>query len=173
MEENNNLHNPAADDQPAGQKSELTAEEKLAECEKQCTEYLAGWQRARADFSNYKKDEGKRFEEVMRFSSQDLLKELIGVLDSFDFGLAALEKAGPVEKGIYMIRSKLEDVLKQRGLERIPLKIGQPFDPLVAEAIVEIESDQPNGAIIEEIEPGYRLYDKIVRPARVKISKGH
>lgn len=151
--------------------AEPTVEEKLAACEKQRDEYLAGWQRTRADFSNYRKDEAKRFEDVLRFSTEDILKELIGVLDSFDLGLAALEKQGPVEKGIYMIRSKLADILKQRGLERIQVKIGQPLDLSFAEAIVEAESDQPAGTILEEIEPGYRLYGKILRPVRVKIAK--
>ena len=154
-------------------KPEPTVEEKLAECEKQRDEYLGGWQRARADFLNYKKDEIRRFEELARFSSEDILKQLTGVLDSFDLGLAALEKAGKAEKGIYMIRSQLEDILKQRGLERIPIKIGEQFDPTVAETIAEAESDQPPGTVIEEIEHGYRLYDKIVRPARVKVAKGH
>ncbi len=153
-------------------KSDLTPEEKLAECEKQRDEYLGGWQRARADFLNYKKDEVKRFEELARFSSEDILRQLIGVLDSFDLGLAALEKAGKAERGIYMIRSQLEDILKQRGLEKISVNVGQKFDPMIAEAIAEAESDQPAGTVLEEIEPGYRLYDKIVRPARVRISKG-
>ncbi|MBI4086133.1 MAG: nucleotide exchange factor GrpE [Candidatus Liptonbacteria bacterium] len=158
-----------ADD--AVKKPEPALEEKLAECEKQRDEYLGGWQRARADFLNYKKDEVRRFEELARFSTEDMLKQLISVLDSFDLGLAALEKAGKAEKGIYMIRSQLEDILKQRGLERISVKIGEQFNPMTAEAIAETESDQPAGAVIEEIEPGYRLYDKIVRPARVKIAK--
>ena len=145
----------------------------LEECQKKAEEYLNGWKRERADFLNYKKDEIRRFEELARFSSEDILKQLTGVLDSFDLGLAALEKAGKAEKGIYMIRSQLEDILKQRGLERIPIKIGEQFDPTVAETIAEAESDQPPGTVIEEIEHGYRLYDKIVRPARVKVAKGH
>ena len=171
MEEDKKTEDKKVPDDTA-KKSTPTLEEKLAECEKQRDEYLAGWQRARADFLNYKKDEIRRFEELARFSSEELLKQLIGVLDSFDLGLAALEKAGKAEKGIYMIRSQLQDILKQRGLERIPIKISEQFDPMIAEAIAEAESDQPAGTVIEEIEPGYRLYDKIVRPARVRISKG-
>ncbi|OGZ01165.1 MAG: nucleotide exchange factor GrpE [Candidatus Liptonbacteria bacterium RIFCSPLOWO2_01_FULL_45_15] len=154
------------------QKTELTVEEKLAEAEKQRDEYLAGWQRAKADFLNYKKDEGKRFEDLIRFANEDILEELIGVLDSFDLGLAALEKAGPVEKGVYMVRSKLDNVLKQRGLEILSVKIGDKFDPSLSEAMVEIESEQPVGTILEIIESGYKLRDKILRPARVKVSKG-
>ncbi len=150
----------------------LSAEEKLAECEKQRDEYLAGWQRARADFINYKKEENKRFEDLIRFSNEDLLEDLIGVLDSFDLGLAALEKAGPVEKGVYMIHSKLDDVMKQRGLERLGVKVGDKFNPFLSEAIVEMDSEQPAGTILEIIESGYKLHDKVLRPARVKVSKG-
>lgn len=158
-------------DQQQPPKSELTIEEKLAACEKQRDEYLAGWQRARADFINYKKDESGRFEQMFRFANEDLLEDLIGVLDSFDLGLQALEKAGPVEKGVYMIRSKLDDVMKQRGLEILPVKVGDKFNPSLSESIVEMESDQPDGTIIEIIEPGYKLQEKILRPARVKVSK--
>jgi molecular chaperone GrpE len=139
---------------------------------KQRDEYLAGWQRTKADFINYKKDEMKRFEEVARYGSVDLIKDLISVLDNFDLGLRALEKSGPVEKGVYMIRSQIEDILKKRGLEKIILKPGDEFDPMIAEAMSEVPSEHPPGTIVEEVEPGYRLYDKIVRPARVIISKG-
>jgi molecular chaperone GrpE len=152
--------------------ADLTPEEKLAECQKKCDEYLAGWQRARADFLNYKREEAQRFEDLLKFGTEDMMKDLIGILDSFDLGIAALEKAGPVERGIYMIRSKLEETMKQRGLERIQLKPGEQFNPSVAEAIAEAESDQPVGTVMEEIEPGYRLGGKILRPARVKVSKG-
>lgn len=154
-----------------GQNEASEADEKLAAAEKQRDEYLAGWQRAKADFINYKRDEARRFEDIARFANEDLLEELIGVLDSFDLGLAALEKAGPVEKGVYMVRSKLDSVLKQRGLERLPVKAGDKFDPSISEAIVEAESDQPPGTILEVIENGYKLHDKVLRPARVKVSK--
>lgn len=147
-------------------------EQKLADCEKIRDEYLAGWQRAKADFINYKKEEIARFEEVAKYGTEALIEDLIGILDNFDLGLRVLEKAGPVEKGIYMIRSQLSDILKKRGAERISVKVGDKFDPAIAEAIAEIESDKPPGTILEEIEQGWRLHDKILRPARVKVSKG-
>ena len=139
---------------------------------KQRDEYLAGWQRAKADFINYKKDEMKRLEEVARYGNVDLIKDLISVLDNFDLALRNLEKMGPVEKGIYLIRSQIEDILKKRGLERVSLRPGDEFDPAVAEAMTEIPSEHPPGTVAEEIEPGYRLHDKIVRAARVIVSKG-
>lgn len=135
-------------------------------------QYLSGWQRAKADYLNYKKEEQSRLGDIAKYTNEDILKEMVTVLDNFDLGLQALEKAGPVEKGVYMIRSQIEDVLKKRGLEKITLKPGDPFDPSIAEAIAEGESEQPPGTIMEEIEPGYRLYDKVLRPARVRLSKG-
>jgi len=144
---------------------------KLEECERQRDEYLAGWQRARADFSNYRKDEALRFEEMARFASENLIKDLIPVLDSFDLGIATLEKSGNVDKGIYMIRAKLEDVLKEHGLEKIKIEIGKPLNPEIAEAIIEAESEEEPGIVLEEIEPGYKLNGKVIRPARVKVSK--
>ena len=149
--------------------------DKLAQCEKQRDEYLAGWQRAKADFLNYKKDEIKRLEEMLRYVQEDLLLDFINVLDSFDLGLTALEKAGPVEKGVYMIRTQIEDALKKRGVSKIPIRVGDIYNPSLAEAIAEVDPPAggaiPPGSIIAEIEPGYKLGDKIIRPARVKVSK--
>ncbi len=113
-----------------------------------------------------------RLQEVAQYGNEEMIKDLITVLDNFDLGLRSLEKAGPVEKGVYLIRSQIEDILKKRGLEKVVIHPGDPFDPAVAEAMTEIESDKPPGTIVEEIEPGYRLHDKILRAARVIVSKG-
>ena len=146
-------------------------QEKLAALEKQRDEYLNGWQRAKADFINYKKEEMKHLEDIARYGSEDLIKDLIVVLDNFDLGLRSLEKAGPVEKGVYMIRTQIEDILKKRGLVRIDLKPGDAFDPMIAEALSEVVAERPPGSIVEQIEPGYRLHDKVLRAARVIIAK--
>jgi molecular chaperone GrpE len=159
---------------------ELTAEEEkmiseVEQIEKQRDEYLAGWQRSKADFINYKKEELKHLEDVSRYGSESLIKEIIIVMDDFDLALRVMEKNGGTEgidKGIYMIRSKIEDVLRKKGLEKIKISPGDIFDPSVAEAMLEATSDKPPGTIVEEIEPGYRLYEKILRPARVILSKG-
>jgi molecular chaperone GrpE len=146
--------------------------EKLIEAEKQRDEYLAGWQRAKADFLNYKKEELKHLEDVSRYGSAELMKDLIAVLDNFDLALRTLEKEGSVEKGIYLIRTQIEDILKKRGLVNIDVKEGDAFDPAIAEALAEIPSDKSEGTIIEVIERGYRLHEKVLRPARVIVSKG-
>lgn len=147
----------------------------LEKCVAERDANLAGWQRAKADFINYKKEEAQRMTETIRYANGELIREMIGVLDNFDLGLAALEKQGQVEKGIYMIRAQIADILKRWGLERIEIKKGDIFDPSISEAVAEVDppagGDGPPGSIVEEIETGYRLGGKVIRPARVKISK--
>ena len=145
--------------------------EELEKLRAERDEYLGGWQRAKADFANYKKDEGQRLDEIVKYSGKEMLSEFIAVMDSFDLALATLEKQGPVEKGIYMIRAQFGDVLKKRGLERIACKPGDKFDPAIYEAIAEVDSELPAGAVVEEIEAGYRLFDKVLRATRVTVSK--
>lgn len=146
-------------------------ENDLEKCQKEKDEYLDGWKRAKADLINYKKDEAKRFETMIKFSNESLVRDLIIVLDSFDLALMVLEKDGKAEKGIYLIRAQIEDILKQNGLERVIISIGQQFDPSLQEAVASVESDKPSGEIIEEVERGYMLHGKLVRPARVKVAK--
>ena len=145
--------------------------EDISKCLKEKDEYLDGWKRAKAELINYKKDEAKRFEMIMKFGTETLIREIIKVLDSFDLALNSLEKEGKAEKGIYLIRVQLDDILKQNGLERVIINIGQQYDSSVAEAIASVESDKPEGAIIEEVEKGYLLHGKLIRPARVKVAK--
>jgi|SRR3989344_161313 len=168
--------NTPNDNQPIPADEVPQGEDALVKCQTERDEYLAGWQRAKADFANYKKDELKRLEEIARYQTEDFVLELIGVMDNFELGIAALEKQGPVEKGIYMIKTQIEDILKRRGLVRITIRAGDKFDPAVAEAVAEVDSpaggEIPQGAIVDEIEAGYRLYDKVIRPARVRVAKG-
>lgn len=146
-------------------------QDELAKLKQERDEYLAGWQRAKADFINYKKDELNRMEKVAKYGEEELMRELVTILDSFDLGINAMEREGKVEKGIYMIRAQMEDVLKRYGLAKIPVKRGDMFDPAMHESIVEVESDSPPGTVVEEIEPGYILHEKLIRPARVKVAK--
>ncbi len=160
-------------------KGETKKEEKkeeideLSKCQKEREEYLDGWKRAKADLINYKKDEAKRFEAIVKFSNEALIRELINVLDSFDLALVALEveEDKKTQKGLYLIRQQLEDILRQNGLERIIVSVGQPFDPGLQEVVATTESDKPSGTIIEEVERGYLLNGRLIRPARVKVSK--
>lgn len=148
-------------------------EKELEQFKKEREEYLNGWKRAKADLINYQKDEAKRFEELAKFAQAVVIKDLIPVLDSFDLALTVLEKEGRADKGVYMIRAQLEDVMKKNGLERMAVSIGSPFDPNLQETIGEVESEKPSGTVVEEVEKGYLLNGRVIRPARVKIAKSH
>jgi molecular chaperone GrpE len=157
--------------------SETTVSDgKEMECEslkKERDEYLDGWKRAKADLINYRNDELKRMQEITRFASEDILREVLVVIDSFDLGIASLgdESSTRAGKGMMMIRAQMEDMLKRRGLDRISAVAGTPFDPSVHEAISAVESDKDSGMIIEEVEKGYMLHGKLLRPSRVVVSK--
>lgn len=156
------------------QKTQIDNEEgssDLEKAQKQAEDNLAGWQRAKADFVNYKREEAGHLEEVARYATENFMREMISVLDSFDLGLSALEKQGPVEKGIYMIKAQFEDVLRRNGLEKMEVLPGMPFDPASEEAIGETESSFPAGVIADVIESGYQLNGRVLRPARVRLSK--
>ncbi|MCS6789108.1 MAG: nucleotide exchange factor GrpE, partial [Patescibacteria group bacterium] len=156
---NNSINSGNNSDQQDAEKKDISIDElkqKIVQLEKERDEYLSGWQRARADLSNYKKDELLRFSEFSKYAIEKLVLDLIPVLDSFDLGIAAMEKSGPVDKGIYMIKAKLEDVLKNYGLKRINIEIGKELNPEIAEPIIEVESDKDSGIVLEEVEAGYK-----------------
>jgi len=140
---------------------------------KERDEELDGWKRAKADLVNYKNDDMARLKEISRFASEDVMRDIVVVLDSFDLGIASLADSdeSPAHKGMYMIRTQLEDVLKKRGLERMINPIGNPFDPALHEAIASVESDKESGTVVDEVEKGYFLNGKVLRPARVVVAK--
>ena len=154
---------------------------------KEKDEYLNGWKRAKADLINYKKEDSKRFEEVALYSQQRLIGELLSILDSFDLALASVADEGS-KRGILMIKGQMEEVLKRQGLERIQVKAGDELDMTIHEPIDEQELDpnavgaisaggpelregKQSGTIASELVAGYKLNNKIIRPAKVKIYK--
>lgn len=138
---------------------------------KERDEYLDGWQRSRAELVNYKKDEAKRIDDMMKFANGALIRDLIVVLDNFELAIMAMEKQGSVEQGIYLIKAQLEDILKQYGLEKMSVTVGEQFDPAKHEAVASTESELGSGSITEEVERGYYLHGKLIRPSRVKVAQ--
>lgn len=139
--------------------------DKLKKCQKEKEEYLNGWQRAKADFINARKEEEKKREEFIKFSNQMLMTDILPVLDSFEL---AIENSK--DKGFTLIRSQLSDVLEKYGIEEIKSE-QEKFNPNLHEVIEEVESEQESGIIIESVQKGYKLNNKTLRPAKVKISK--
>src|SRR3989344_2582569 len=128
-------------------------------CKKQAEEYLNNWKRERADFVNYKKDEGKRMEEFVKFANESLILELLDNLD--DLYLAAKQTK---DTGLEQIIKKFEDLLKKYGVEKI--KIEEKFDPMTQEVVEGTEGDR-----IEEVRAGYIMHGRVIRPVRVRIIK--
>ncbi len=144
-------------------------QEKLKKCQELREEYLAGWQRAKADLINARKDDEKRNLEFAKFANSVLISEILPVLDSFDLAFTE-EKDSKFAKGIFLIKMQLEDVLRKYGLE--PIKsVGEKCNLQLHETVEEVKSEKEEGIITEEIQKGYLLHGKVLRPARVKISK--
>ncbi len=143
--------------------------EKQQSSEKQCEEYLNGWKRAKADLLNYQKDEAKRFEEIVKFGYVGVIKELLVVLDSFDLALRGMGEKQ--DQGFVMIQGQLLEIVEKFGVEKIACNIGGAFDPALNEAIEEIESELPQGFIVEEVSSGYTMQGRVLRPTKVKIAK--
>jgi len=148
--------------------------EKLRECEKQKAEYLAGWQRSRADFLNYKKGEMERISEILKYANEGLILKILPILDNFEIAFKKLPenlKTNENIKGIFQIKTQLQDLLKSQGLEEIK-SLGEKFNPELQEVIEEVETkDKESGIVVEEVQKGYKLHGKVIRPAKVKISK--
>jgi len=146
---------------------------------KEKDEYLRGWQRERADFINYKKDEKERFREVVRFSNERIVKSLIAVLDGFDLAIESFLKEGKDKKendnylkGIYLIKSQLQDILEKEGVNEIKVKIGEKLNPAFHEVVAMAEDEEfAPDTIIKILEKGYILNNKVIRPCRVILAK--
>lgn len=134
-------------------------------------EYLEKYQRLLADFNNYKKREEKSKEDFKKFAVSGLVEKLLTVLDNFDRALKNADPEDPFVKGIIMTRDELLKILQKEGLEEIPSD-NELFDPNVHQAVMTEESDtvKPN-YIIETFQKGYKLNNRVIRPAMVKVSK--
>ena len=145
----------------------------LEECQKQTQEYLAGWQRSRADLLNYKKTELERIGEVLKYANEEFILKFLPVLDSFDLAekkLSVEAKNNDEFKGILQIKKQIQDFFSNQGLEEIK-SIGEKFDPNLHEVAEEVEAkDKDKGIIIEEIQKGYKINGHLLRPVRVKVA---
>lgn len=150
------------------EKEESTAEE-LIQAEKD--KYL----RLFAEFENYKKRTTKERIELFKTANQELMTTLLPILDDFDRGLAEIKKAKDKEllKGMQLINDKLNKSLEQKGLSLMEVKEGDAFDADIHEAITQIPAptDKLKGKVIDCVEKGYKLGDKIIRYPKVVIGQ--
>jgi len=128
--------------------------------------------RLTADFDNFRKRAQRDKDEARQFANQGLLEKLLPVLDNFEMALTAVKDADPsVRDGVQMILDQLLSVLKESGVEPVDA-LGQPFDPNLHEALSQEETtDAEEGTVVQQVQCGYKLNDRLVRPARVVVAK--
>ena len=146
---------------------ELTPEEKIAQLQDTVI-------RMRADFDNFRKRLQKEKEESIRYANEGLLESLIPIFDNFELGLQAAEQTTDVKSlvmGMSMVKEQLKRFLDDSGLQQIDAGTGE-FDPHIHEAVAHEESSEvPEGQIITQRRKGYKLKDRLIRPASVVVAK--
>jgi len=130
--------------------------------------------RALADLDNYKKRIAMEREEMVKFSNESLITAIIPALDGLQRASEATKKTEGTDeilKGIALIQKQLEDALDKFGVKRVETT-GKTYDPHGMEAIMQKESDGPENMVLEEMQKGYTLHGRLIRPAMVIVSKG-
>ena len=170
-----------SEDRPGPAGAEVSAAMDDAERWKQrAAQADANWDRVvrlTADLDNLRKRAARERQEAVRFANESLLEKLLPTLDSFEMALAAAHNAGDASiesfrTGIAMVHDQLRTVLADAGLEEIEAT-GQPFDPRWHEAVSQMDSAEvPEGRVLQQLRKGYKLRDRLIRPATVVVSKG-
>jgi len=147
--------------------SELEVLRKLAEENQQ--RYL----RAQADFDNFRRRSRQEKEEFAKYASLKLIEQLLPVVDNFERALSSSKETKDFDslvKGLDMTFRQLDQLLSQEGVKAIEA-LGQPFNPEFHQAVMQVESEEhEEGFVVEELQKGYVLKDKVIRPAMVKVS---
>lgn len=170
---------PPAEPETGAPAPELAALQKeLAEAKQKAAEYLDGLQRERASFANFKRRVEREQQEAHQQAAGRVVARYLDVLDDFDRAVkdqpaadAGAEALAQWAAGLGLIYRKFQAVLDAEGVARI-LAEGQAFDPTLHEAVVHAESDaHPSGHVVEVLRHGYKLGDRVIRPALVKVAK--
>jgi len=149
---------------------------KLEELEKQCEEYLNSWKRERADFLNYKKEEMERIGTLIKYANEELILKIMPILDNFSLAEKQIPENLKNDKwieGFLQIKSQIGEFLKREGVEEINA-VGERFNPETMEAVEEVEPvlvEALTGTVVQELQKGYRMDGKVLRPAKVKVTK--
>ena len=146
--------------------------EQVAEKEKLIEEQKNKYLRALADLENYKKRVALEKDELIRYSNEVLVKELLPALDGFAKAIDHAKKTNndDLMKGIALIKKQIEDAFAKFGVKEIEAA-GKPFDPNLHEAILMKESEKAPGMILEEVQKGFTMHERLIRPAMVIVAK--
>jgi molecular chaperone GrpE len=169
---------PASEPLMADDPSTLTAEQ-LEELKQRAAKSDENWERllrTTADFDNFKKRAAREKQEAVKFANESLLQKLVPVLDTFDMALAAIqngknESTQSLQTGITMVHQQLKNALAEAGLEEVDAT-NKPFDPNLHEALSQKEtSEVPEGQVVQQVRKGYKLRERLLRPASVIVAK--
>jgi molecular chaperone GrpE len=148
----------------------------LATARQQAEEYLGLLQRERAEFSNFRRRTAEERERAMGLAGEDLIRKVLALADDFDRAIDARPEAiaaDPWVEGVTAIDRKLRAFLESEGVNAVDASPGRPFDPREHEAIANVRgANRREGEIVEEIRRGYRLRDRVLRPALVAVAEG-
>jgi len=137
-------------------------------------EYLRRLQRLQADFDNYRKRVQREKDQLREYATEELMLNLLPVIDNLERAIALETTNGQqnnILEGIRMIYRQLIGTLENAGLVCIDA-LGKPFDPELHEAVMRVETDEyPENTVVEELQKGYRLHKKVIRPAMVKVAQ--
>ena len=153
------------------QQADETVDE-LAAAQKERDEYLDTLQRLKAEFDNYRKRVARDQQELAARAHERLVKELVPVLDDLERALeaASQHEEAKLEEGVRLVHRSLADLLAREGL--IEVETDGKFDPHTQEALLSQPSDEEEGSVIQVLQKGYSLGDRVLRPARVVVSAG-
>jgi molecular chaperone GrpE len=147
-------------------------ERELTEVRARAEEHLYNWQRSAADFSNFRRRTDEERAAAGQFSNALLIGKLLAVLDDFDRALESVPADAHDSwiEGVQLVERKLRGVLESEGVTAIPA-VGEPFDPNLHEAVAHEETaDHPDNHVIGEVQRGYRLHDRVLRPSLVRVA---
>ena len=147
-------------------------ERELTEARAASEEHLYNWQRSAADFANFKRRTDDERATIGQFSTALLIGKLLTVLDDFDRALESVpaEAHDAWIEGVKLTERKLRGVLESEGVTAIEA-VGEPFDPNLHEAVAHEETaDHPDNSVIGEVQRGYRLHDRVIRPSLVRVA---
>ena len=145
----------------------------LIEKTKIIDDYVNTMKRLQADFENYVKRSSKEKEDYAKMAVAKILSKFVDIMDDLDRAMNILEKTqdGPVKDGIKMVHNRFHKILIEEGIKPIETK-GKKVDPYMHDVIEMVAHDSPEGIIVEELQKGYNMGDKVLRAAKVKVSKG-
>jgi len=155
-------------DEPQTTEEEVEQPDPLTELTRERDEYLDALQRLKAEFDNYRKRTARDQEQLVARAHERLAKELLPVLDDLERALAAAEQheEAQLEEGVRLVHRSLVDALQKEGVAEI--ETGGQFDPHVHEALLSQPDDEKeSGAVLDVLQKGYRIGDRVLRPARV------